>query len=153
MKNYDTNFRLEQVKRREEELYAMKTFILSNQSFPASIRSVIDPTQVFVGGFSYGAATSSLSVVRHPEDYKGAILIDGWFSINLADMKEAKVMPNNQLLFDFPPAAHEMKLPLPAIFIGSEKFSKIPHLNDATVRLAQGRPSKCSSCSLDSLFK
>ena len=89
--------------------------------------------QVFAAGFSYGAATSALSVVRHPNDYTACILLDGWFSIDLSDFKSA----NSSRRYDFPPEAHEAKLCIPSLFIGSETFSRVDHLADATRRLAQ----------------
>ncbi len=48
--------------------------------------------------------------------HSACILIDGWFSIDLTDMKQAKAQPNNQLIFDFPPQAHEDKLHIPGYY-------------------------------------
>ncbi len=42
--------------------------------------------QIFVAGYSYGAATAALTVTRHPDLFRGVILLDGWFAINLADI-------------------------------------------------------------------
>ena len=84
------------VARREQELYEMKQYILYSNEFNSAVRNVIDDQEVFIAGFSYGAATSSLSVVTHPDDYKACILLDGWFHVD----------PSGTGGYDFPEQAH-----------------------------------------------
>jgi pimeloyl-ACP methyl ester carboxylesterase len=132
---HGTRFRVDQVDVRERELFAMKQFVLQSESLPQALRDLIDTDQVFVAGFSYGATTSSLSVARHPNDYRGALLLDGWFSVDLSSFAG---WGNER--FDFPPEAFERPdglSPVPCCFIGSEQFSRWPHMADATRRLAR----------------
>jgi len=129
MKNYDSNFRPNQVQRREEELQELRRFILeekgSDTSFLDDLRDTIDASNIVVAGFSYGAATAALSVAKHPSDYTACMLLDGWFFIELSGVK-----------FDFPAEAHEKGLSIPALFIGSEQFANYTGLAEATNRLA-----------------
>ena len=127
-KNYDKNFRPNQIQHRESELFGMRQFVLNDPSFPSAIRSIIDDSKVYVGGFSYGAATAALSLVKRPKAYNAAILLDGWFHIDIGKG------------FDFPPTVHAPEsMPIlhscPSLFIGSEHFAQISKLNDATKKL------------------
>ena len=79
------------VSHRQKELHEMKEYMLKESPF----HDVIDSSQIVAAGFSYGAATASLEVVRNPHDYKGCILLDGWFHIEVGDG------------FNFPQESHE----------------------------------------------
>lgn len=142
--NYDPDFRPRQVVRREEELWQIRQFVVESPEFPQSVRDVMDVSQVFVAGFSYGAATASLSVAKRPTAYKACILLDGWFHIDLADIKSL----NTTRHFDFPAEAHKTGLDIPALFIGSEQFAQREKLADATNRLAKNNRSKVGSTTL-----
>ena len=139
--NYDHDFRIKQVDRREKELYAVKQFVLHHASFPAALRALIDDTRVLVSGFSYGATTASLSTVRHPGEYRAVALIDGWFSINLAEVPAAR----SDRVIAFPPEAHAQGLSCPALFVGSEHFATRPHLATATQHLIQSHKTQCEA--------
>jgi len=132
-KAYDVDFRPKQVKRREEEFYSMKTFILESTMMPREIQSLIDQNQVFAMGFSYGAATAALSLIRHPKEYKAAVLLDGWFSIDFSTLVEGGgILPFPREVHDSPKG-----LPVPSCFVGSEQFDRIEHLSNATKELAR----------------
>ena len=75
----------------------MKEFIVNDVAFNEKMKGIVDSKQIFAAGFSYGAATSALSVVNHKNDYKACILLDGWFNIDY-DGKGG---------FDFPKKIHE----------------------------------------------
>lgn len=135
--NYDPNFRVVQISRREEELFELREYILKHSDFPTTIAEIIDNSQIFVAGFSYGAATASLSTVRRPDAYKACILLDGWFHIEITT---DTVKP-----FDFPPSVHLSGLSIPALFIGSEQFASRPGLADATNNLAISNTSDSGS--------
>lgn len=83
-KSYDTTFRPKQVKRREAELFSAAQFALSSEVVPTSVRDLMDPCTVFVGGFSYGAATAALSAHLHPDFYAGALLVRPLFQLPCA---------------------------------------------------------------------
>jgi predicted esterase len=120
VEKYGTRFRINQVSAREHEVDATREFVLEHSSFPAQLRSLIDPACVLIGGFSYGAATAALAVTRHPSAYRGAILLDGWFFINLANYPG---WGDDQIMF--PPEAHAKPAALrsiPTLWIGSHSF-------------------------------
>jgi hypothetical protein len=84
------------VRQRQMELHEMKEYILDNKSsFSSTLRDIVDSSRIIAAGFSYGAATASLEVVTHPNDYTMCILLDGWFHIDVGDG------------FDFPKETHE----------------------------------------------
>jgi hypothetical protein len=130
IKNYDENFRPNQILRRENEIYDLSQYILNDDSFPSIIRNIINDKCIMIAGFSYGAATASLSVVKHPNYYKACILLDGWFHIEVGKG------------FDFPKEVHEHGLNIPALFIGSEQFANRLALSNATVRLYDNNTRK-----------
>ena len=141
MLNYDINYRPNQIERREQELFEMLQFIQSptdsdtssDYPIPAAVRDSIDLSQVFVAGFSYGAATAALSVSKHPTTYRACILLDGWFHIDV---------PSRGASFAFPAAAHQPgALRVPALFIGSEQFAMLPLLAGATTKLHSSCPA------------
>lgn len=143
MKQYDPTFRPNQVERREAELQELRAYILGNNAEDSGsdvtteskgsdtslllteLRDHIDPSNIVVAGFSYGAATAALSVAKHPTDYKACMLLDGWFFIELTGH-----------MFEFPAEAHEIGLSVPALFLGSEQFANYTKLAEATSRLA-----------------
>ncbi|CAE8658125.1 unnamed protein product [Polarella glacialis] len=130
LKNYDPQFRPKQVRRRADEVLQMRNYFLMDAACPVALQQALDPQKVFVAGFSYGAATAALCCVREPQSFVGAVLIDGWFHISLPKLKPSP------FFLDFPEEVHAAGLPCPALFIGSEQFSKDRGLNAATQRLA-----------------
>lgn len=131
--NYDKDFRPRQVERREAELYEGLQFVLKDSLFSADVRSVIDDTSVIVGGFSYGAATATLSVTKRPNTYTACLLLDGWFYIDLGEG------------FKFPEPAHAKGLDIPALFIGSEQFANWDGIAKATAELAMSNTHSAGS--------
>lgn len=125
--NYDPNFRPTQIITREDELNELREFVLHDDTFPTSIRDIIDVTHVFVAGFSYGAATAALSVTKRQGAYKACILLDGWFHLE-------KFSPDMEA-FDFPAEAHKKGIGIPALFIGSQEFAGKEGIASATQRL------------------
>ena len=97
--NYDHALRPRQIQHREEELWEARTLFCSSSEEETAtattsttttvdpslerLRALVDPESVFVGGYSYGAATASLAAVKRHGSYKGAVLFDGWFHINM----------------------------------------------------------------------
>ena len=135
-----TKFRIEQVRFREKELYEVREFITSSDSnFPDSCRSAIDLSNIFVGGFSYGASTAALSAVLHPEDYSGALLIDGWFLIDMAEWKHVHKVDYRENSALFPPEVHELGIKIPACFIASSQLAQLKNLGGATYSLKHGK--------------
>lgn len=131
-KNYDPDFRPKQIVKREQELSDLRQFILHHESFPPSLRNILNPTKIFAAGFSYGAATAALTVVNNPNVFAGVILLDGWFYIDLSAIKSL----NTTRGFCFPAKAFEIPLNTPALFVGTEAFSKNAKLESATRLLA-----------------
>ena len=83
----------------------------------ADCHEIIDQEHVFVGGFSYGAATAALASVQRPGAYQATVLIDGWFNIDLRK--------TTGVAFDFPQEAHASGISIPCLFVGSEKFAHV----------------------------
>ena len=95
--NYDRDLRPRQVAQREVELWEATQLVAGDVTaggeggavIPephepthelaalARLRELADPERVFVGGFSYGAATAALATVKRPGVYRGAVLFDG----------------------------------------------------------------------------
>ena len=98
--------------------------------------SRVDRTRVVVGGFSYGAATAALSAAKHRDRYAAAVLMDGWFNIDLKSIESCE--SDEQL--PFPQLAHEKGISCPCFFIGSAEFRGYKHLNLRTRSLI----SKCA---------
>jgi hypothetical protein len=153
------------VRQRQTELHEMKQFILHDPSFSPMLQALIDPSQVFAAGFSYGAATASLEVVTHPKDYAACILLDGWFHIEVGEgfdfPKEVHDTGTQQyvmsrlfctsivcvwfswdLLIAFP---FEIGISIPTLFIGSSQFADRPGLAKATENLAAYHHCKSTS--------
>jgi pimeloyl-ACP methyl ester carboxylesterase len=76
---------------------------------------------MIVGGFSYGAATAALSATKNPDDYIAAVLLDGWFNVDLASIEGC---PSDEQVA-FPPLSHEKGVPVPALFVGSSEFAGV----------------------------
>lgn len=135
LSNYDYDFRPNQVIKRESEIHEMLQYILHDKSFSPHVSSIINKDHISIGGFSYGAATASLSVINHPNQYKACILLDGWFYIEVSKG------------FPFPASVHQQGLHIPSLFIGSEQFAQRPLLSNATKFLADGnRHVRGSTC-------
>ena len=83
----------------------------------------MDASRVLVGGFSYGAATAALVAARaEPGTFCGAMLLDGWFNIDLASISSC---PDNDQ-YAFPALAHKVGLgggATPGLFVGSAQFA------------------------------
>lgn len=133
-KNYDRDFRPKQVQRRAQEMLELKDYLLRGSACPVALQSNLDKNRVFVGGFSYGAATAALCCVKDPAAFAGAILMDGWFHMALPKL-------NPPFVLDFPAEVHASGLHCPALFIGSEQFEKVAGVREATQRLAEGHES------------
>ena len=136
MKAYDRNFRLEQIQRREDEIRAVRRFIFgkgrTTHGLLINICKTMDPERVVLGGFSYGAATMSLVAADSTDaDYRGVVLLDGWFNIDLRWVKSAK--SDEQIAF--PPLAHTKGLGPPALFVGSETFANMDNMARRTREL------------------
>ena len=136
---YPKDMRTRQVKHREEEVWAARQIFCSAEttlakgSILANLRAVTDTDNVFVGGFSYGAATASLATVTRPGAYRAVVLFDGWFHIDFTK--------SIQWEMDFPAESHAQGLKVPSLFLGSRHFQSVAKLNDATVRLQTKCPS------------
>jgi pimeloyl-ACP methyl ester carboxylesterase len=140
MKNYDRNFRLEQVQRRAEEIHALRRFVFGEGRQAAGLLGDIcratDPERVVLGGFSYGAATAShVAAASADAEYRGIVLLDGWFNIDLRWVKSAA--SDEQIAF--PPLAHAKGLGPPALFVGSQSFAKM----DGMGQRARELQSRC----------
>tara|TARA_R110002050_G_scaffold192399_1_gene327344 strand:+ start:445 stop:987 length:543 start_codon:yes stop_codon:yes gene_type:complete len=107
--------------------------ILAGETFPDEYRDCIDLSKVGVAGFSYGATTAALSAATHPDRYKAAVLLDGWFSMDLASIDNCAVKE----VVDFPIQAFEKGIHCPALFLGSEEFDHYTHMRQATDRLQE----------------
>ena len=156
--DYDPTFRPKQVQQRSKELLDAYQFIISSSkdNNVITIPNVDCSSPVFVAGFSYGAATAALAVTQNPDFFKGAILLDGWFHIDVTE--------SAGIAFKMPPEAFEFcqdnndnnskyeddenkgsknrhgggfPTNIPTIFINSEQFSKYHDLFAATKELAQ----------------
>jgi predicted esterase len=125
LSKYDKEFRPRQIQKRESELFDGREYILNDPSFPKDIRNIIDDKVVIVGGFSYGAATAALSITKRKGAYTAALLLDGWFYI---DLGEGMV---------FPTEVHTQGLDIPTIFIGSEHFANWKTCANATAELVK----------------
>lgn len=126
--NYDKLFRQRQVEYRANEVEEARMSVLND----SDVSKYINKNKIIVGGFSFGAATAGLVASKYPETYKAAILIDGWWHIELLKLKV------NQ---DLPLQVHENGIKIPSIFIGSAEFSKYPGLNDGTIRVQKLTPN------------
>jgi predicted esterase len=122
LKNYDKMFRQKQVEYRADEVEEARTLVLTK----SDVSEYIAKDKIIVGGFSFGAATAGLVASKYPDTYKAAVLIDGWWHIEL---KQLKV---NQ---DLPLQVHENGIRIPAIFIGSAEFETYEGLHDGTLRV------------------
>jgi predicted esterase len=131
MENYDINFRPNQIEQRESEFNELREFILQDGSFPKSIRSIIDESQIIAAGFSYGAATASLSVSRRAWAFKACMLLDGWFFIDIP----------GKAAFHFPNETHENGINVPCLFVGSADFAEKDKLSAATTQLHYSCPT------------
>jgi hypothetical protein len=129
---YPADFRTEQVERREVELSELYQFVVAEGGLGETLP--VDPGTVVAGGFSYGAATAALAVAKAPHRFAAAMLLDGWFNV---DLKSIKGCTSNEQVA-FPPLAHVKGLgAVPALFVGSAEFAGYTALHAATVRLSQ----------------
>lgn len=124
---YDRELRQRGCERRALEIETARQDLLERDV--AGLASVLDPARVVVGGFSFGAMTSSLVATLHPDKYCGVVCHDGWFHIHLESLG---------LNIDTPRQAHEQGLSIPSLFIGSGEFQTYKYLKEATERL-QGK--------------
>jgi pimeloyl-ACP methyl ester carboxylesterase len=80
-------------------------------------------------GFSYGAATAALATSTDDQPFCGAILLDGWFYIDVSESAGIE--------YEFPEPAFQSGLKVPAVFINSQKFAGMSKLYAATTKLAK----------------
>eukprot|EP00035_Acanthoeca_spectabilis_P026049 m.461072 g.461072 ORF g.461072 m.461072 type:complete len:387 (+) comp22200_c0_seq1:158-1318(+) len=129
---YPPDYRTVQVERRQAELTSLVQYIVDDKGLGAKLP--IENKRVVIGGFSYGAATAALAVAKHPERYAAAILLDGWFNIDLKSIKSCS--SDEQVAF--PPLAHERGLgSVPALFVGSSEFAGYRAMHKATEELSR----------------
>ena len=114
---------------RASEVEQARSLVLASQD----LGKIIDPKRVVAGGFSFGAATAGL-VAATTKNYCAAVLIDGWWHIELT--KKAKV---NQ---DLPTQVHSRGIAVPTLFVGSTEFSELNALNRATKNVQAKCPTK-----------
>jgi predicted esterase len=126
--NYDPSFRKQQVLHRAKEMKDALSFLQSNKC-PQDIRDYVDPTKAVAAGFSYGAATAALATSIDDQPFCGAILLDGWFYIDVSESAGIE--------FEFPEPAFRSGLKVPAVFINSQSFSNMSKLYQATAKLAK----------------
>lgn len=126
--NYDPSFRKQQIQHRAKEMKDALSFLQSNKC-PQDIRDSVDPSKAVVAGFSYGAATAALATSTDDQPFCGAILLDGWFYIDVSESAGIE--------FEFPEPAFQSGLKVPAVFINSQKFSGMSKLYQATTKLAK----------------
>lgn len=119
---YDIGMRQRQAEHRVAEVEEARAMALA---LPR-LQGLVHSGKVVVGGFSFGAATAGLAAATNPSAYVGAVLIDGWWHIEL------KKIGVNQ---DLPLQVHRAAgtIPVPALFIGSEEFQGYAALNSATL--------------------
>jgi len=108
--NYSINFREAQLNHRVKEVMAAKTMVLNH----SELGSLIDDTNIFASGFSYGAATAVLATVRNPKDFVACVAIDGWFLIEAWGV-------NSEFPLD---VIKSESLPVPTFFLNSSSFMK-----------------------------
>uniref|UniRef100_A0A7S4UE33 1-alkyl-2-acetylglycerophosphocholine esterase n=1 Tax=Paramoeba aestuarina TaxID=180227 RepID=A0A7S4UE33_9EUKA len=129
---YPEDYRQKQVEKRGEELYHITQAILSSSScLPPSLSSVINPNKIIAAGFSYGATTVAQAIATHPNTYSAALLLDGWFALDLASITSC---PSNEII-PFPSSAHTLPDSLsttPCCFIGTTAFQNVQHLRECT---------------------
>lgn len=119
---YDVTLRQRQAEHRAQEVEEARRLIF----FVPALVAIIDPVKVVVAGFSFGAATAGLAAALNPKAFAAAILVDGWWHIEL------KKLGVNQ---DLPLQVHSEGISIPALFIGSAEFEGYAALRDATRRV------------------
>ena len=152
--SYDLNFRPNQVEIRANEMKQAYDFVTSTNSkdgtssmdqdspssaCPTQISNLIDPKgPTIAAGFSFGAATAARVCTMSKSPFTAAILLDGWFHIQLTP----------DIDFCFPQSAFESNSrlgTLPALFLNSQQFQGYSRLFAATQQLAAAGRSKRSS--------
>ena len=126
-KDYDPDFRPKQILTRAQEMHKAVEYLRQDSVWAERC----DCDKIVAAGFSYGAATAALVVVQDKSPFRaGAILLDGWFYIDVAESAGVE--------FEFPALAFERRSVLqsiPALALNSEEFQKYPKLWEATRRL------------------
>lgn len=123
--NYDSQMRQRGCERRAKEIETTRVDMFHGKG---GLQSLLDPARVVVGGFSFGAMTSSLVATLHPDKYCGVVCHDGWFNIFI------KSLDVNQ---DMPAQAHVQGISIPALFVGSAEFQSYKEMCASTARLQQ----------------
>ena len=145
---YPPDFREKQVRERGEEFFHITQAIInsfpssssssssSSPCIPHSLHKIINPNKIIAAGFSYGAATAVQALSSHPSTYSSALLLDGWFALDLASIDSCPVKE----IRPFPPSSSSSSSSLsmiPCCFIGTTMFDNIPHLRKETNILAE----------------
>ena len=111
----------------------------NDSSILSQLRALVDPHRAIAAGFSYGAATVAQTVVHPNNPFVAAVLLDGWFYIDV---------PKSGVEFPLPPEAfqyvdvqkkpggRQKGLPVPSLFLNSQEFRDYDKLYQATQRLA-----------------
>jgi len=135
---YNLEFRPVQIQQRVREVGSIRQHLVKGLS-PSMLRH-INLTQFVMSGFSYGAATAALESVRNPKFYKGLVLWDGWYHIDLGFLRKFSKFsqaPEEKLQILFPPGVHQTGLNHKSLFIGSAHFGKLPNLAKSTNSLKE----------------
>ena len=119
---YDKGFRQRQAEFRASEVVQARSLVLAMPS----LKSLIDCSRVVIGGFSFGAATAGVVSAENSHAFVGAVLIDGWWHIELKKQGISQ---------DLPQQVHDQGIDIPALFIGSSQFQGYVALNNATERV------------------
>lgn len=119
---YDEGFRQLQAEYRASEVGQARSLVLAMPS----LKSLIDCSKVVIGGFSFGAATAGIVAAENADAFVGAILIDGWWHIELK---------KHGISQDLPQQVHDRGISIPALFIGSSQFQGYAALNGAAERV------------------
>eukprot|EP00927_Polykrikos_kofoidii_P051664 TRINITY_DN45450_c0_g1_i1.p1 TRINITY_DN45450_c0_g1~~TRINITY_DN45450_c0_g1_i1.p1 ORF type:complete len:418 (-),score=55.45 TRINITY_DN45450_c0_g1_i1:93-1268(-) len=131
---YPTGLRQSQAEYRAQEVEEARSLIMDKHVAGKDLASVIDPSKLVVGGFSFGAATAGLvAATDDTKRWRAAILLDGWWHVNLQNL---------EVSFDLPTQAHEQGIQAPSLFVGSEEFAGYEKLRDGTKRLQEKVPNK-----------
>ena len=124
-KAYDPAFRQKQAGHRAAEVEEARSLCFSLPLFTGGLLSR-ERTPAIVGGFSFGAATAGLVAATNPGAYRCAVLIDGWWNIDL---------PKHNVFVNLPAEMHDKGTVLPTLFVGSEEFDSYPRMKEATAQV------------------
>ena len=129
--DYDPDFREGQTRVRAVELFAS-----GDVAVEVLGRENVRTSDVAVGGFSFGAATAARAICEQASltdseyNVKCAVLVDGWYNINLKKYGVDVNMPLSLHRRGLPPSVK-------SLFIGSEEFTTYSRLHEETRKIQQ----------------